>query len=32
MIAAAALAFYSGSAILINTAWRRTLAPMGGQA
>ena len=31
MIASAAFAFYGGSAIIVNTAWRRTLVPIGGQ-
>jgi uncharacterized protein len=31
MIAAALFAFYGGSAILVNTAWRRAIAPIGGQ-
>ncbi len=31
MIDSAAFAFYGGSAIIVNTAWRRTLVPIGGQ-
>lgn len=31
MLLAAATAFYGGSAILVNTAWRRTLLPLGGE-
>jgi uncharacterized protein len=31
MLAAAAFAFYGGTAILVNTAWRRMALPIGGQ-
>lgn len=30
MIGSAAFAFYGGSAVLVNTAWRRTILPLGG--
>ena len=30
MLAAAAFAYYGGSAVLVNTAWRRVLLPVGG--
>lgn len=32
MFAAAAFAYYGGTALLVNTAWHRPLLPIGGQA
>lgn len=32
LLAAAVFAFYAGSAILLNTAWRRAVLPIGGKA
>ena len=30
MLATAAFAFYGGSAVLVNTSWRRVVLPVGG--
>ncbi len=30
MLATAAFAYYGGTAVIVNTAWRRVVLPVGG--